>query len=50
MAAKTYSQWQMVMNNCRRAVLRKAKEAQLVQKFASLPVFKRIRKIVKSDC
>ena len=38
----------MVMNNCRRAVLRKAKAAQLVQKFASLTVFKRIRKIEKA--
>jgi hypothetical protein len=39
----------MVIDNCRRAVLMKAKEAQLVQKFASLTVFKSIRKIVKRD-
>jgi len=39
----------MVMNNCRKAGLRKAKEAQLVQKFASLTVFKHIHKIVKND-
>lgn len=37
------------MNNYRRAVLRKMKGAQLVQKAAPLTVFKRIRKIVKSD-
>ena len=31
------------------AVLRKAKEARLVQKFASLTVFKRNRKILKKQ-
>jgi hypothetical protein len=35
------------MDNCRRVILIEAKESQLVQKFASLRVFKSIRKFVK---